>query len=605
MAGIFGFEIYKDKYNPISITKTLLNGAKQNFNHISDIKYLLPGKAALGFAMPYGNSFWPLKSRDGRYYFQLFGEIILPNGKRLDHINFQDNFLIPYLKSPDDFLHQLKGAFVFILFDKQNYTFTLINDPFGNFSLYYYIDREILLISSQLHSIRNILKMKQWDEKGLGQYLGLGYTMNGVTLYRDIKRVQAAEKVVLSLNNTEKFYYFIPEYSADDNVKGTIEKIKTALITSIDLQLRNYSDIGAALTGGFDSRVTWAVIRNLGNADRVTAFTHGLKNSRDIRIAKRIAANFNLNHKIKIFDDVFIKSLPDVWSSFVFMTEGLVPVTAAHATASWNSGKNSYEMLLDSHGGALYRRQFMKVARKRISDSLPFTDQFFKFNKSGLLKLDILKSDIRREAEKHSLNGLYEYFTSIKSNKNTSDKIDLFYIHQISANKYSVSGNVQMNWLRLSHPFLDPDAFKAVQTIPAKYRHNQSIYKYIIDQADKEMKEYSLENMGMPAPYRGFTYLRYGPMIYERLLQKSLAKVSKPLYDMLTLRHFTTDYDLFFRLNFYAVKEILTNPNQNFFVLVDEHKLESLIRRVEHDQTYRLSTLSELITLKLYFDLLY
>ncbi|MEJ2544337.1 MAG: asparagine synthase-related protein [Calditrichaceae bacterium] len=603
MAGIFGYKFYDNDFDKSNVCECLLKHAQQNFPHLTSHKFIDSDRVGFGFAMPHDDACYLLKSDDENYYFQLFGQIILPDGLKLSAKNFQKDFLNPFLKSKKEFLIKLNGAFVFALYNKKTKTFTLVNDPFGNFSLYYFTDKSLTVFSSQLQAIKEIINDKQWDSQGLGQYLGLGFSMNGSTIYKNIRRLQPAEIVTLSQDQIHSETYYTPNYTADGDVKKETANIKSTVISAIDTQLKNNTSIGAAITGGFDSRVTWSIIKHLNGLDNVTAFTHGLPDSRDIKIAKELSTMLGITHQIKEFDNEFIEHLPDLWEPFVKMTEGQVPITAAHALDSWKFGQSHYQVLLDSHGGALYRRQYMKVAEKRIDDSKSFPEQFFKFVRSGLLKLNVLRDDIQQEAITQSLNGLNEYFDSIKHNKTKGDKADLFYIHQVSANKYSVAGNVQMNWLLLSHPFLNLDAFNAVQKIPERYRKNQSIYQYIINQTYPIMKQFWLENMGMSAPYYGFVYLRYIPMIYELLLQKSISKVSGSLYKALSVRHFVSDYDLFFRINFARVKEILLRPNNSFNELMDKAKVRNLITQVEHNPKYKLSSLSELITLKLFFDI--
>ena len=81
---------------------------------------------------------------------------------------------------------------------------------------------------------------------------------------------------------------------------------------------------------------------------------------------------------------------------------------------SWELGKQNYRLLLDSHGGALYRRQFMKVAERRIKNSDSFTDQFFEYVKSPLLNLNLLKDDYKHEAITNSKTALKKFFDSIE-----------------------------------------------------------------------------------------------------------------------------------------------------------------------------------------------
>ena len=94
-------------------------------------------------------------------------------------------------------------------------------------------------------------------------------------------------------------------------------------------------------------------------------------------------------------------------------------------------------------------------------------------------------------------------------------------------------------------------------------------------------------------------------MIYEFILQKTIARVNEAIYRSLTLRHFVTDYNLFFRINFMKIKEILRRPNYTFYELVEKKKVEDLNNHVELNPNFKLSSLTDLITIKLFFDTIY
>jgi len=288
---------------------------------------------------------------------------------------------------------------------------------------------------------------------------------------------------------------------------------------------------------------------------------------------------------------------------FTKLTEGLSTINGAHALKSWEFGQNYYDAMLDSHGGVLYRRQFMKVAEKRINNTSSFSHQLFNFIKLPLLSLNILHPESKDLAIKASIKGLEQYFDLLDKDNLTANKIDCFYLDQISGNKYSSSANAQMNWLMLAHPLLNLTAINTLQNISIKDRANQNIYKYIVNKTSPVMKKFSLENMGMPAPYFGFSYFRYLPMVYELILNKSVGKINDELYKKLSLRRFVTDYDLFFRINFKDIKEILLRDNYAFYDFVDKKALERLVTKAESSETYRLSKLANIITLKLFFDI--
>jgi hypothetical protein len=281
----------------------------------------------------------------------------------------------------------------------------------------------------------------------------------------------------------------------------------------------------------------------------------------------------------------------------------MVPVTAASALQSWKLGSQFYSVLLDSHGGALYRRQFMKVAEKRINNSEIFSDQVFNHVKSPLLNFNLLDTDVQISAISSSKLAVREYFDQLSQIEHPGDRIDLFYIHVISGNRYSFAGNAQMNWVQLAHPFLNLQSFNAVQEISPSYRRNHSIYRYIVNNTFPALRSFYLENMGLPAPYFGFIYFRYFAMAYELILQRSIRPLNQSLYQNLSLRKFVSNYDMFFRINMSQVRDILLRQNNNFFGIINKPRLELFLKNVFDNKSFDTSQLSNLITLKLFYDI--
>jgi len=600
MAGIFGLLNKNKEYDFENVLSVLKKHALLDFQYSSHGYIHNNGDAGIGCAAPFLSENWPVKSKKDQYVFQLFGEIYLPDGSLLTPGKFE-LFLELFLKDKHGLMRKIDGAYVFCLYDTINKRFYICNDPFGNFSIYYFNSPDIFIFSTQIHGIYNSIKERYWDEQGFNEYLGLGFSLNGNTYYRGIKKLQAGEQLVCNQKKLKLEKYINFPYREDKvHLNENIDILKNSFLESIGKRFRNYRTVGAAITGGFDSRVTWGIINYLGCKDKAVAFTHGIKNARDVQIAKRITAKLNINHKIKIFDEDFIKQLPMQWDLFIRLTEGLSNVIGAHAIPSWQFLQNEVDVLLDSHGGVLFRRQFMKVAERRIKEDKPFEKQLFSYIKSPLLALDILKEDYRKSVIDYSVKALEKYFLTTQNTSTLADKIDTFYLNQISGNRYSSASNAQMNWIMLAHPFLNVESFNALSRIPVSKRKNQSIYKYIVSKTTPEFKKFFLENMGMPAPYFGFTYLRYIPMIYELFLTKSVSKLNYDLYKSMSLRRFVTDYDLFFKLNYNEMREVLLRNNTAFFEMINKNSLETLIKNA--DKSSKLSMLSSALTLKLFFD---
>lgn len=600
MAGIFGY--CADKLNAKETINTFYIHAQLNFNHPSNFKIIDNGVAGMGFAAQFYNKGWPVISKCGDYYFQYFGKIYLPGDIILNEYNFDNFFLKPFLNNQNDFLLKLDGSFIFALYDKKNKKFIICNDPFGNFALYYYTNNSTFIFSTQIHSLTEIIKTKDFNDNGFYQYLGLGFTLNGKTYYDKINKLQAGEILTYNKGNAQikKYYEFVHKRNKSKRIYFDI--IKNSFISGIKKCIENNEKVGAAISGGYDSRVTWGIINYLNEKDNVIAFTHGLENSRDIQIAKRIANKLNLNHKTKIFNLDFINSIPNSWELFTKLTEGLSLITGAHAIDSWKFGSQYYKVLIDSHGGVLYRRQFMKVAEHRLKNSDYFSKHFFNLMKTATLSLNIINPELIRLIINASIEGLNKFFNLYNKKMLIGDKIDSFYLDQISGNRYSTASNAQMNWVILAHPFLNIAAIDALKNISIGDRSNQNIYKYIVNKTSPIMKTFYLANMGMPAPYYGFSYLRYAAMLYELLLQKIVGSLSVTQYRKLSTRRFVTNYDIFFRINFKVIKDILLRPNTKFYEIVLREQLENMINTAEKNEKINISNWAHLITIKLFFD---
>ena len=603
MAGIFGFVQFDKVIDGKKSCLKLLQIAQQNFSLPSNYFLDKDESAALGFALPYSSDYWPLTSNNGNYYFQLFGEIILPDGSLLGRANFDDYFLKPFLKDPDYLLTKIEGAFIFALYNKPEKEFTIVSDTFGNFSLHYSSGQNLFVFSSQMHGIIKVLGKSEWDSKGLNQFLGLGLTLNGRTIYKNIFRLEPGTLLKVNSKGITTFTYSKPFYQPESNLSENINVIRQSIIDSIHNRLKNYHKIGAALTGGYDSRVTWGIIKYLGQAEKVVAFTHGLKQSYDIQISKRIARHLKLNHVVQIIDDEFIQQLPELWNKFTLLNEGVNPITSAHALFSWELSSRNFNVLMDSHGGALYRRQYMKVFEKKIRKRLDFSHQIYDSLETPLIKqffIDNIRSEV---IMKDCLEGLGTYFDKLKDIMLPGDKMDLFYIQQVSGMKYSCAGNVQMNYVILAHPFLNLKAFNVVQKIPIFARRKHLIYKAIVNYTSPELKHFPLENMGFRVPYFGFTSLRYIPMVYELILGKLKPALSEKVYQNLSLRRFVTDYELFFYIHFDKIREILLRNNHTFFDIFDRKKVENFLQQQELKKNYKLTDLTTLLSFKLFLDI--
>jgi len=600
MAGIFGFFNLNEQADPEEKISILQQKSDQDFNHPSNI--IMTKNFALGYSLPHYDKSWPLTDKDNNFVYQKMGEIYFSDHKPVSKFNFENQFLSQFLNSPNTFLNSINGAYIFILFDKLKNELYIVNDPFGNFALYYYSDGNGIIFSCQIHGIIDVLKSKEWNIAGLHQYLGVGFPMNGDSLYKNIFKLEPATIIRFSDKGIRKSSYYKPRFIPSGNPEENISQISDSLTDIIEKNIAAYDKIGAALTGGFDSRITWGIILNKNLQEQVKAYTHGLKSSYDMEIALKIAGKLKLNHITQEFDHKLIEKLPDLWYKFTEMNEGINPVCGAFTIAVWEFSKNHFSTIIDSHGGAIYRRSLWKFAEKRFDKNKSFTKQFYNLLISPLINFPFVNEDLKKAIKQEVNTALNIFREQWKNEEEPGNLFDLFYLYQTSALKYSNAANVQLNYMRIVHPFLNLKAFNAVQRINLSLRRNQYIYRKIVSRTCPDLEKFFMENMGFKIPYFAANSLRYIPMAYEKVLEKVMVKTDIQMLKNFSVKRFVTDHNLFYKINFSHINDILMRKNDTFFDLIERRNLEDYLQKITNKKAFNYACLDSLLTFKLYLD---
>ncbi len=596
MAGIFGIQSYAGSLGVEQQAKQLLHIAQQGFQHPSGIHHF--ASSAIGSALPhfYSGTNWPLVTHDGRFALVVFGEIYLASGEAVREYNFEERFIAPLLASPDRFLLTLDGAFCFALMSQEECL--LVNDPFGTFALHYGALPSGFIFSSQMQGVGSALSSTALDEKGVFQTLGLGMCLAGRTLFEGVSRVPGASYLRASRDGIALKKYFVPCYGESvEPVVSTLNRIQAELEESVVLRAR-YSEPIAAFTGGFDSRATWSII--LGKHIEMQSVTHGLPDSSDILIVRKIASQLQIPHTEIHFDGAFISALPESWRDTVRLGEGGLSIRYGAALKYLQMLCGKYPVLLDSFGGAFYRRQRMKVAERLINPSKNLMSQLFRFERSSLLESNILRPEVHKAMESCALNSLAEYYASIEDTSLLGDKLDRYHLEEVGPMKDAAMGNAQLNYIGLGHPLLRLRAIELATTLPVAVRRRNAVHKYVVHASFPLLERFSLDNVGFSTPYRGFSTLRYAKMVAERILDRVHANF--PAFTI-QLRRPTIDLEHLLLPGIKLAEEILLSHHPEFDKLVDRPILEQTITELKRGNMGRGDAIAQLLGFRLFLDL--
>jgi len=232
------------------------------------------------------------------------------------------------------FFGKLNGLFSGLLIDQRQSKAFLFNDRYGSQRIYFHESDGDLYFASEAKALLRILpELREFDPKGVTQFLTFGCTLDWRTIFRDINILPGGSLWTFENGGCRKEKYFSPEIweaqpqlSAADfesRFQETFQKILPRYFSTD-------SKTGIALTGGLDTRMIMACRPQ--NSRNQTSYTFAGETGKtlDDKIAARVAAACGLEHKL-------LRLQPDFFSNFaahadktVFVTDGCFGISGSH-----------------------------------------------------------------------------------------------------------------------------------------------------------------------------------------------------------------------------------------------------------------------------------
>lgn len=470
-----------------------------------------------------GSTLQPILKAADDSMLVLFGTLILPSGRALSTSeSFESEFLTSFRDDASALLLKCEGTFVFAFYDAKRKSLSLASDSFGSLALFYHEADDGIRFSSIQRSVARSVGAEV-NEVAVSQFVGFKQVLGAGSFYDGVKRVPNASLITWNERaNKIQSRYYIPSY--DPSPQGALPEllsvIEQNLLSNVEHILANSSSLGAALTGGFDSRIMLGLLRGLGVERNIEFYTHGLPGANDIVVASQIASSFGLRHHILSFDDTLMADAATRLSYTIERSEGGMGIGDAPIICSLIEEAKHFETIIDSHGGAMYRRQFLRVQLPSIRGGTGIPDIVLERMQSPLLHSAFVTAAAREEAQSNTSNALAEYFANLPESLSTEEKIDLFYLDERSGGKVSLAGNLELGHLRFAHPLLSIGVLKQVSSVPLRDRRRNLIYLALMDRLLPEAKKFPLDNSGYLIKYRGFRWRRYLPKIYDIILHR-------------------------------------------------------------------------------------
>jgi len=220
-------------------------------------------------------------------------------------------------------LQYLRGMFAFAIWDSNKQQLFCARDRFGIKPFYYYSDQEKFVFGSE---IKAILKSNDIDKTisidALDSYFAFGYITSDLSIYKNIKKLQPAHYLLLSLKDKpvieiNRYWeiHFDPDYSKSEN--RWKEEIEACFSETVKLHMISDVPLGAFLSGGIDSSSVVAMMAK--NSDRpVKTFSIGFNEQKfnELKYARELANKYGCEHHEQIVEPESIGLLSKLVSAY-------------------------------------------------------------------------------------------------------------------------------------------------------------------------------------------------------------------------------------------------------------------------------------------------
>jgi asparagine synthase (glutamine-hydrolysing) len=279
----------------------------------------------------------PFKDKLERYALVFNGEIYnyqevkpLIQGYNFKTTSDTEVILAAYIKWGKDCLQYLNGMFAFALWDKKNQTLFIARDRLGIKPLYYYLDNQRFIFSSEIRSIlESGFVPRQLDKKALHDFLVFQSVYAPNTIIKNVFQLMPGEYAFITNEGMKKDFYwkietpshllrdFVPQQysktsSGNSDLETAQKNVKELLSASVARRMISDVPLGAFLSGGIDSSAVVALMAQASERP-IDTFTVSFaeKQFDESHFANIISKKYNTNHtNIRLSPDDFLKELP-------------------------------------------------------------------------------------------------------------------------------------------------------------------------------------------------------------------------------------------------------------------------------------------------------
>lgn len=273
IAGIYGAD--KDPHQSVDTVKRMLSALRHRgpdgFGMFRDGRVLF-GHARLSI-IDLSGGWQPMSNEDKTVWITFNGEVfnylelreeLLEKGHRFETGSDTEVIVHLYEDLGEGCLERLNGQFAFAIWDSKKDKLFIARDRLGIRPLFYSSEAGRFYFASEVKALFAAGLRREIDPVALDETFTFWHTLAPRTAFKGVRELMPGHYLTVrqGVEKTVRYWDVGFGEEADISFEDACEELKSLLIDSTRLQLRADVPVGAYLSGGLDSSVTAALVRN-------------------------------------------------------------------------------------------------------------------------------------------------------------------------------------------------------------------------------------------------------------------------------------------------------------------------------------------------------
>lgn len=241
-------------------------------------------------------------------------------------------YLIRMYEEDKAFPAGLNGRFHGLLADRGRGTAALFNDRYGMHRVYYYETKDAFYFAAEAKAILAVRpELRTIDPQGLGELVSCGCVLANRSVFKGLRVLPGGAAWAFRNGEIERRNaYFDPrEWEAQPALapESYYPELRRVFSLNLPRYFAGEERIGMSLTGGLDTRLIMAWHKAPAGALPCYTFGGTYRDSRDVRIARRVAQNCGQSHDVIRAGKEFLASFARYAERTIYLTDGCADVS--------------------------------------------------------------------------------------------------------------------------------------------------------------------------------------------------------------------------------------------------------------------------------------